>query len=144
MTFSSWGTHHRASNPLWFEELDNTCFSRSRSPRQRLRAVGNPQQLGQKPITYNRQVLSLCTAPFLLDHPKVTELYPQDAIDRARDIMKNVASIGAYSDSRGVASIRQEVADFIERRDGCALLTLLEQSSRLSCLQGISNHLFPM
>jgi alanine transaminase len=56
-----------------------------------------------------------------MDHPQVKDLFPQDAIDRARGLMKTVKSIGAYSDSRGVASIRQEVADFIERRDGYAI-----------------------
>jgi glutamate--glyoxylate aminotransferase len=81
-------------------------------------AVGNPQQLGQKPLTFPRQVLSLCMAPFLLEHPKVAEMFPQDAIDRARQLLGYVGSVGAYSDSRGAAGIRQEVANFIERRDG--------------------------
>jgi hypothetical protein len=31
--------------------------------------IGNPQQLGQKPITFFRQVLALCEYPQLLDDP---------------------------------------------------------------------------
>lgn len=33
--------------------------------------VGNPQALGQVPLTFNRQVMSLMMAPFLLEHPQV-------------------------------------------------------------------------
>jgi hypothetical protein len=62
--------------------------------------------------------MSLCAAPFLLDHPKVRDMFPADAIDRARTLLSYVGSIGAYSDSRGAAGIRREVADFIEKRDG--------------------------
>jgi len=81
--------------------------------------VGNPQQLGQKPITYNRQVQALVSAPFLMDHPKVTELFPEDVIARAKEMNKLFGgALGAYTDSRGSAGIRQEVADYIERRDG--------------------------
>jgi hypothetical protein len=85
-------------------------------------AVGNPQQLGQKPLTYNRQILALCMSPELLANPKAQELFPSDAIARAKELMAHVGSVGAYSDSRGAAGIRQEVANFIERRDGCARL----------------------
>ncbi|KAI7845708.1 hypothetical protein COHA_000822 [Chlorella ohadii] len=80
--------------------------------------VGNPQQLGQQPITFNRQVLSLMAAPFLLDNPAVTSLYPKDAIERARKLHKTFGSVGAYTDSRGNPGVRQEVADFIQARDG--------------------------
>jgi glutamate--glyoxylate aminotransferase len=83
-------------------------------------AVGNPQQLGQKPLTFNRYVIALCSSPDLLANPKAAELFPADAIARARELMGYVGSVGAYSDSRGAAGIRQEVASFIERRDGCA------------------------
>ena len=83
-------------------------------------AVGNPHQLGQKPLTFNRQVLALCTAPFLMDDPKVGELFPVDAVTRARQLYKYLnGGLGAYSDSRGAAGIRGEVAKFISDRDGC-------------------------
>lgn len=34
------------------------------------------------------QVTSLVVAPFLLDHPAVTSLYPKDVIERARKLNK--------------------------------------------------------
>lgn len=82
--------------------------------------MGNPQQLGQKPLTFNRHVLALCASPDLLNNPKAASLFPSDAIARAKEMMGYIGSIGAYSDSRGAAGIRQEVADFIAARDGCA------------------------
>ncbi|PSC75327.1 alanine aminotransferase [Micractinium conductrix] len=81
--------------------------------------VGNPQQLGQQPITFNRQVTSLVVAPFMMDNPAVAALYPRDVVERARKINKMFGgAVGAYTDSRGTAGVRQEVADFIQRRDG--------------------------
>lgn len=83
--------------------------------------IGNPQQLDQKPLTFFRQVLSLMEYPNLLDHDDVLleKLdYKQDAIDRARFLIKEIGSVGAYSQSTGVPAIRQSVANYIERRDG--------------------------
>jgi alanine transaminase len=83
--------------------------------------IGNPQQLDQKPITFFRQVLALCENKGLLEHPDVLKStfgYGQDAIDRARWLLKEVGSVGAYSMSAGAPAIRQSVANFIERRDG--------------------------
>ncbi|KMZ74771.1 Alanine aminotransferase [Zostera marina] len=81
--------------------------------------VGNPHALGQKPLTFPRQVVALCQAPFLLDDPNVGLLFPEDAIARAKYYLSITSGgLGAYSDSRGLPAIRQEVADFIERRDG--------------------------
>ena len=83
--------------------------------------IGNPQQLDQKPITFFRQVLALCENRQLLEHAdilKSTFGYGQDAIDRAKWLLKEVGSVGAYSMSAGAPAIRQHVAEFIERRDG--------------------------
>eukprot|EP00803_Ostreobium_quekettii_P006212 evm.model.scf_208.1 EVM.evm.TU.scf_208.1 scf_208:26666-34103(+) len=81
--------------------------------------VGNPHALGAKPLTFPRQVLALVAAPFLLDHPKVSEMFPSDAIARAKKLLVDFkGGIGAYSDSKGNPVVRQEVADFIEKRDG--------------------------
>eukprot|EP01023_Acetabularia_acetabulum_P014025 TRINITY_DN16860_c0_g1_i1.p1 TRINITY_DN16860_c0_g1~~TRINITY_DN16860_c0_g1_i1.p1 ORF type:complete len:525 (+),score=117.07 TRINITY_DN16860_c0_g1_i1:159-1733(+) len=83
--------------------------------------VGNPHALGQKPLTFNRQVLSLCCAPFLLENPAVTAEFPTDAINRAKQILSYLpGGVGAYSDSRGSGGVRQEVADYITARDGFA------------------------
>ncbi|XP_047318808.1 glutamate--glyoxylate aminotransferase 2 [Impatiens glandulifera] len=81
--------------------------------------VGNPHALGQKPLTFPRQVVALCQAPFLLDDPNVGLVFPADAIARAKHYLSLTSGgLGAYSDSRGLPGIRKEVADFIERRDG--------------------------
>ena len=83
--------------------------------------IGNPQQLDQKPITFFRQVASLLENPLLLEHEQVltTQLgYKSDVIERAKKLLKDVKSVGAYSQSQGAPAIRQDVADFIERRDG--------------------------
>ncbi|KAL9102304.1 MAG: hypothetical protein Q9163_002522 [Psora crenata] len=83
--------------------------------------IGNPQELDQKPITFFRQVLSILEYPSLLDNEGVlkSELgYKQDVIDRAKWLLKQVKSVGAYSQSQGVPGIRDSVARFIESRDG--------------------------
>lgn len=79
--------------------------------------IGNPQQLDQKPITFFRQVASIVENPLLLEHEEVLKNglgYKQDVIDRARKLLKDVGSVGAYSQSQGAPGIREEVAKFIE------------------------------
>ncbi|KIZ01751.1 alanine transaminase [Monoraphidium neglectum] len=81
--------------------------------------IGNPQILGQKPITYFRQVLCLCEYPELLKHPEVTALFPADVIKRAEQFLAEIpGGLGAYSDSAGAAVCRRQIAAAIERRDG--------------------------
>ncbi|KAB8073876.1 pyridoxal phosphate-dependent transferase [Aspergillus leporis] len=83
--------------------------------------IGNPQQLDQKPITFFRQVLSLLENPLLLNNPEALRTsfgYQQDVIDRAKKLLADVQSVGAYSHSQGAPEIRQSVAKFIEERDG--------------------------
>lgn len=81
--------------------------------------VGNPQALGQKPITFARQVVALCQAPFLMDDPNVGALFPADAIARAKHYLSMTSGgLGSYSDGGGLPGIRKEVAEFIEKRDG--------------------------
>ncbi|KZF21022.1 alanine aminotransferas-like protein [Xylona heveae TC161] len=83
--------------------------------------IGNPQHLDQKPITFFRQVLSLLEHPELLKHEDVlvNQLgYKIDVIDRARWLLHEVTSVGAYSQSAGVGRIRESIARFIEKRDG--------------------------
>eukprot|EP01127_Copromyxa_protea_P016687 TRINITY_DN49_c0_g1_i1.p1 TRINITY_DN49_c0_g1~~TRINITY_DN49_c0_g1_i1.p1 ORF type:complete len:501 (+),score=132.94 TRINITY_DN49_c0_g1_i1:57-1559(+) len=82
--------------------------------------IGNPQQLGQKGLTWIAQVLSLLVNPAMLDHPKVSEIYPADTIERAKHYLKACTSTGSYSESKGVAAVREEVAAFIRARDGFA------------------------
>lgn len=83
--------------------------------------IGNPQQLDQKPITFFRQVTSLLENPQLLDFPDVLTGslgYKPDVLERAQKLLKDVKSVGAYSQSQGAVGIRQSVARFIEKRDG--------------------------
>ena len=81
--------------------------------------IGNPQALKQKPITFHRQVLSLVNFPDALDNPAIVDAYPKDAVARARSIVEGMPNgLGAYSESKGVATLRQSVAGFIENRDG--------------------------
>lgn len=85
--------------------------------------IGNPQQLGQKPITFFRQVLSLLENPQLLEKEDVlidALGYKSDVVKKAKFLLDNVGSVGAYSASAGVPAIRQSVADFLESE--CALL----------------------
>lgn len=80
--------------------------------------IGNPQQLDQKPITFFRQVASLMENPLLLEHADVLKGqlgYKQDVIDRATWLLKEVKSVGAYSQSHGAPGIRSSVAKYIER-----------------------------
>ena len=58
-------------------------------------------------------------SPSLLEHPKVGEMFPGDAIARAKQVLSYFqGGLGAYSDSRGSEGVRKEIADFIGTRDG--------------------------
>lgn len=82
--------------------------------------IGNPQQLGQSPLTYVREILSLLNNPELLKFgDKLLELgYASDSIERANMLMDlNPVGLGAYSQSAGMPFIRESVAAFITQRD---------------------------
>jgi aspartate/methionine/tyrosine aminotransferase len=77
--------------------------------------IGNPQQLGQEPITFYRQVTALIEYPPLME----SKLFPPDAISRAKELLKAMGgSCGAYSNSQGVPLVRERIAKFIQERDG--------------------------
>lgn len=83
--------------------------------------IGNPQQLEQKPITFFRQVLSILEYPPLLENETALKEgfgYKQDVIDRAKWLLGEVQSVGAYSQSQGAPAIRRSIAQFLEQRDG--------------------------
>jgi len=80
--------------------------------------IGNPQALGQKPLTFVRQVAAACTYPELLNN---SDMFPKDVVSRARAYLKSTDrgyGVGSYTDSHGLALVREEVARFIETRDG--------------------------
>nr|WP_320133776.1 aminotransferase class I/II-fold pyridoxal phosphate-dependent enzyme [uncultured Holophaga sp.] len=79
--------------------------------------IGNPQALGQRPLTYLRQTLALCQYPELLE--QAPGLFPEDVLQHSREILAGVEhGMGAYSDSKGVRFVREAVAEFIQERDG--------------------------
>ncbi|KAL6011426.1 Glutamate--glyoxylate aminotransferase 2 [Asimina triloba] len=65
--------------------------------------VGNPHALGQKPLTFPRQVIALCQAPFLLDDPNVGLVFPADAIARAKHYLSITS--GGLGTSFDVSSV---------------------------------------
>lgn len=83
--------------------------------------IGNPQSVGQKPLTWPRQVAALVDLPDEagVDHPQVTTLFPADAVRRAKEIKEGLSSSsGAYTHSQGAKCFRNDIASFIEKRDG--------------------------
>lgn len=81
--------------------------------------IGNPQQLDQKPVTFYRQVLAMLQYPELMDRAADVGI-PNDAVQRARKLLDDIGSVGAYSSSQGVTTVRNSVANFIQKRDGYA------------------------
>ncbi len=92
--------------------------------------IGNPQALGQRPITYYRQMLSLLEDPSRItrerqlnklfnqkDHEGLAP-FSEELLEKAEAILAKLETgMGAYTESRGPAFIRQAVARFIDRRD---------------------------
>ncbi|XP_069686059.1 alanine aminotransferase 1 isoform X2 [Periplaneta americana] len=78
--------------------------------------IGDCHAMGQKPITFIRQVVALVSYPELFDDPK----FPSDAKSRAKEILAGCrgGSVGSYTDSPGIEIIRRHVAQYIQRRDG--------------------------
>eukprot|EP00928_Gymnodinium_smaydae_P086866 TRINITY_DN71278_c0_g1_i1.p1 TRINITY_DN71278_c0_g1~~TRINITY_DN71278_c0_g1_i1.p1 ORF type:complete len:505 (-),score=136.72 TRINITY_DN71278_c0_g1_i1:417-1931(-) len=84
--------------------------------------IGNPQAVGQVPLTFNREVLALLTAPAELldrgDELAKIGIFSAEAVERAREYAAKGGKVGAYTDSVGFNFVREEVCDFIARRDG--------------------------
>lgn len=83
--------------------------------------IGNPQQqpyLAQKPLTFWRQVAALTEYPELMDQPGVDKMFPKDTQERAKLLLEDIGSVGAYSHSKGASIVRKHVAEYIEQRDG--------------------------
>ncbi|XP_057979904.1 alanine aminotransferase 2-like [Malania oleifera] len=82
--------------------------------------IGNPQSLGQQPITFFREVLALCDHPSILDKSETQGLFSADAIERAWQILDQIPgrATGAYSHSQGIKGLRDTIAAGIAARDG--------------------------
>ncbi|PAA90603.1 hypothetical protein BOX15_Mlig014945g2, partial [Macrostomum lignano] len=78
--------------------------------------IGDCHAMGQKPITFLRQVIAVLSDPSLMD----SDRYPADVKARAKRILEGCGggSVGAYSASCGVPVIREDCAKYIEARDG--------------------------
>ncbi|XP_077411784.1 alanine aminotransferase 2-like isoform X2 [Vanacampus margaritifer] len=78
--------------------------------------IGDAHAMGQQPITFFRQVLALCSYPELLND----STFPEDAKSRARRILQSCGgnSMGSYSASQGIDCVRQDVARYVQQRDG--------------------------
>jgi len=77
--------------------------------------IGNPHQLGQKPVSYYRQVLAA------IDCEGLDGAFPADVVARANEYKRSIkGGTGAYSESKGVETLRQRVAVGITKRDGYA------------------------
>lgn len=97
--------------------------------------IGNPQALGQSPISYLRQVLSLVGDPSKIAREralkamfeetpmsdlKEKDFHPDDVLSTSETILSHMKAggTGAYTDSKGELFIREAIAQFINRRDG--------------------------
>lgn len=78
---------------------------------------GDCHALGQKPITFIRQVLALVSFPELISSRLDI---PQDVKDRAKELLDDCTkgSVGSYSPSNGLNLVRSRVAQYITNRDG--------------------------
>ncbi len=96
--------------------------------------IGNPQALGQQPITFYRELLSLVEHPVLIERERRLKAlfnggeidgldsgdFPSDfVLDLSERFLAQMETgMGAYSESSGPRFIREAVAEFIDRRDG--------------------------
>ncbi|KAL8455700.1 hypothetical protein Emag_000522 [Eimeria magna] len=110
--------------------------------------IGDPQALGQPPISFYRQVLACLMYPPLMGlslhsnaienacpiespqlgaplgprpdfcPPEFKVNFPSDVISRAREYLCAVGSVGAYSHSQGVLKLRNIIAQWFTERDG--------------------------
>ncbi|GIX91445.1 alanine aminotransferase 2 [Caerostris extrusa] len=99
--------------------------------------------MGQKPLTFIRQVITLCAYPSLMNDDR----FPEDVKKRVQDILDSCGgkSVGSYSDSTGVEVIKQHVAKYIERRDGFPsnpldIILSTGASEGVKCVLSMLNH----
>merc|ERR1719474_2292731 len=80
--------------------------------------IGNPQAFVKPPITFHRQVQACVLYPALMTNDAAP--FPKDVVDRAQRLLDSTAhqNIGAYTNSRGLLTVRESVAEYLHRRDG--------------------------
>lgn len=80
---------------------------------------GNPHALNQPPITFGREVMSLMVRDQFSQKVDFSR-YSKDSVDRAKFYLDNIdaRAVGAYaSHASGYDPIKDDVVDFIQRRD---------------------------
>ena len=79
--------------------------------------IGDVHAFGQRPITFVRQVISLCLLP--IEQIDKSD-FPEDAKERARRILSscNGGAIGSYTDVTGLDVVKNDIATYITERDG--------------------------
>jgi alanine-synthesizing transaminase len=97
--------------------------------------IGNPQALGQEPLTLFRQILSLMEYPSSIGRERAfhelrvtqpdalagQDLISPDVLDIAEDTLAKLRTgMGAYTDSCGPIFVREAIARFIDARDDVA------------------------
>jgi len=70
--------------------------------------IGNPQALGQSPIQFPREVLGS------LFHSNKSNI---DAFNRIQHYLSDIHSVEHYTDYRGMEFVRNNIAEFIKKRD---------------------------
>ena len=85
--------------------------------------IGNPHAVKQQPITFYRQVAAAMYMPELASDPQklvASGLFPADVVERAQEYLKATggSGVGSYTDSIGLQLVREQVAEFIQARDG--------------------------
>uniref|UniRef100_A0A4W5Q3C8 alanine transaminase n=1 Tax=Hucho hucho TaxID=62062 RepID=A0A4W5Q3C8_9TELE len=77
---------------------------------------GDSHRTGIKPISFVRQVLSVCLYPELLHD----DTLPGDVRQRAQRLLGECdgGSVGSYTDSCGLPHVQRSIAEFITGRDG--------------------------
>jgi aspartate/methionine/tyrosine aminotransferase len=101
--------------------------------------IGNPQALGQSPLEYNRQVLSLVEDPSKIARERslkdMFEETPGSLIKESDFVSDDILAIsesiltqmkaggtGAYTESKGERFVREAIAKFIDKRDNSEIL----------------------
>lgn len=74
--------------------------------------IGNPQAVGQKPISFPREVISALYSG--LD----STMYRADVVKRAETYKQEIENVEAYTHYKGMRIIREHIAEFIKKRDG--------------------------
>jgi aspartate/methionine/tyrosine aminotransferase len=98
--------------------------------------IGNPQALGQRPISFYRDVLSFLEAPSKLARERTLrrlfgrnplafegltgdDFASEYVLDVCDDMLSKLGTgLGAYTESKGPYFIREAVAEYIDTRDG--------------------------